>query len=192
MIWLTGDTHFGHGNIIKYCSRPFSTASRMDAEIVDRWNTLVKPTDEVWHLGDFAWWKLPVQDVVDLRTKLNGDVHLVLGNHDRGADGFPTPAVLAAFPPDRLHDYAEIRVNGVGERTPLDSDRGRRAVLFHYAVDSWQSSHTSVHFHGHSHGKAPICPGRLDVGVDCTGFAPLAWAEAVAASRRGYVDRGGF
>jgi len=45
MDWFISDTHFGHANIIKYCSRPFRTAGEMDKVILDNINAVVKPDD---------------------------------------------------------------------------------------------------------------------------------------------------
>ena len=32
--WFTPDTHFGHGNIVRYCQRPFRDARETDAVMV--------------------------------------------------------------------------------------------------------------------------------------------------------------
>jgi calcineurin-like phosphoesterase family protein len=37
-IWFTADFHFGHGNIIRYCNRPFQSVEEMDRTILDRLN----------------------------------------------------------------------------------------------------------------------------------------------------------
>lgn len=57
-LFLTSDTHFGHRNIIGYCNQPFTDVTEMDAALVDRWNDLVRPTDEIWLLGDVAMGQL--------------------------------------------------------------------------------------------------------------------------------------
>lgn len=75
MIWLTADTHWGHANIIKYCSRPFYNVAHMDLELTRRWNETVRRQDIVMHLGDFGFCKTP--------PKLNGKIFLLPGNHDR-------------------------------------------------------------------------------------------------------------
>lgn len=80
MRFWTSDTHFGHANIIKYCNRPFADVYAMDAELIWRWNQVVKPEDEVFHLGDFAFANR--NRVEDLLSKLNGRKFLVAGNHD--------------------------------------------------------------------------------------------------------------
>ena len=54
-IWFTSDTHFFHNNIIDYCKRPFVNAEEMNEYIIKQWNSVVKPQDEVYHLGDFAF-----------------------------------------------------------------------------------------------------------------------------------------
>lgn len=53
--WFTADFHLGHANIIRYCSRPFSTVEEMDQAIVERLNASVKPNDVLYFLGDFVW-----------------------------------------------------------------------------------------------------------------------------------------
>ena len=50
--FVIGDLHLGHGNIIRYCARPFSTKNvdEMDDVLVRNWNYCVKPTDRVYFL----------------------------------------------------------------------------------------------------------------------------------------------
>lgn len=79
-IWFTADHHFCHANIIKYCGRPFRDVHEMDTTMIARWNTLVKPNDLVYHLGDFALASLPVMQ--EIRKSLNGRIILLKGNHD--------------------------------------------------------------------------------------------------------------
>ena len=89
--FFTSDTHFGHGNIIKYCSRPFRDVRHMDTELIRRWNERVKPEDTVFHLGDFQFKNsaggnqdegLVLADKDFYWKQLNGHIIHVHGNHD--------------------------------------------------------------------------------------------------------------
>jgi calcineurin-like phosphoesterase family protein len=108
--WFTADTHLGHANIIKHCSRPFSTVEEMDASLIATWNAVVRPDDDIWHLGDFSY--RSAKAPADYLRRLSGRKHLVSGNHDteqsRNAPGWASSQA-----------YAEITVDG----TPV--------VLFH-------------------------------------------------------------
>ena len=53
-LFFTSDHHFGHGSARGLFRRPFATTAAMDAAMIARWNEVVGPDDEVWHLGDFA------------------------------------------------------------------------------------------------------------------------------------------
>ena len=53
-IFLTSDPHFGHGNVISYCGRPFNSLDEMHHELVSRWNDTVGAHDCVIFLGDFC------------------------------------------------------------------------------------------------------------------------------------------
>ncbi len=84
-IFVIGDTHFGHANILTFKDklglplRPFADVEEMDETIVAKWNKTVRPQDHVYHLGDVAM-KRP--DVERICPRLNGHLRLVRGNHD--------------------------------------------------------------------------------------------------------------
>lgn len=86
-IFITSDHHFFHGNIIKYCNRPFNSYQEMNEFMIKQWNEIISPNDIVIHLGDFAF-----RNKANLiRPKLNGIIILVKGNHDLSIsdkDGF--------------------------------------------------------------------------------------------------------
>ena len=57
-IWVISDTHFNHSNILTFSDkvgnpvRAFSSVEEMNEIMIDRWNSVVKPGDKVYHLGD--------------------------------------------------------------------------------------------------------------------------------------------
>jgi hypothetical protein len=51
-VFFTSDTHFGQANIIRYCSRPFGSVQETDDAMIANWNAIVRPSDDVWHLGN--------------------------------------------------------------------------------------------------------------------------------------------
>jgi len=81
-IFFTSDNHFGHHNIIAYCGRPFKNVDHMDRVMIENWNSIVKPEDTVFHLGDMAFHKKVPQYI----EQLNGNIIWVKGNHDKSKD----------------------------------------------------------------------------------------------------------
>lgn len=85
-IWVTSDSHYNHANIIKFIdyngnrTRDFDDVDQMNERILDRWNSVVKPGDIVYHLGDVFF-----GDREKFKRdwpKFNGSKRLVVGNHD--------------------------------------------------------------------------------------------------------------
>ena len=122
--------------------------------MVARWNSVVQPADDVWHLGDFALRTTALAAGALLRS-LNGRKHLVIGNND--------PPDIAALPAwSSVQPYADITVDG------------HRLVLCHYAFRTWNGmAKGSLNLHGHSHGRLKPLPRQTDVGVDCWAFRPI-------------------
>lgn len=158
VIWFTADTHFGHRNIVEYSRRPWPDVDAMNLGLVERWNARVQPRDEVWHLGDVSLRRTAALAWV---PKLNGRIHLVLGNHDDMGSG-----VVDLFASVQQVKYLRAE--------------GHRFYLSHYAHRTWPNSlHGSFHLYGHSHGDLPGLGRSMDVGVDCNGYAPISIAEVV-------------
>ena len=82
-IFLIGDTHFMHKNIIKYCNRPFKDIEEMTESLIKNWNSVVDHNDIVYVVGDFAL--CGKQKIIEIGNRLNGRKHLILGNHDRAS-----------------------------------------------------------------------------------------------------------
>jgi calcineurin-like phosphoesterase family protein len=87
-IWVISDTHFNHANILKFedklgkpC-RVFADVDEMNETMIANWNSVVKPQDKVYHLGDVLF-GLDKPEWLDANFKrLNGKKRLVVGNHD--------------------------------------------------------------------------------------------------------------
>lgn len=152
-LFFTADTHFGDHRTIDISRRPFAAVAEMDAMLTQRWNAIVGPQDEVWHLGDVA---RRAADVTKLLSRLNGVKHLVRGNND-------PPETLAAAGWASVQDYAELDAGG------------HRLVLCHYPFRSWNGQHRrALNLHGHSHGRLKPMLRQFDVGVDVHDYAPVA------------------
>lgn len=80
-LYLIGDTHFDHGNIIRYCQRPFQSAREMNKTLVTKWNASVTSRDTVYFLGDWSFGKGARPPRYWVR-KLKGHIISLRGSHD--------------------------------------------------------------------------------------------------------------
>lgn len=79
-IWLTSDTHFCHDREFVYGPRGFTNIEDMCEAIVKRWNSVVKPEDIVYHLGDVML--NDNEKGMEFLKRLNGQIYILRGNHD--------------------------------------------------------------------------------------------------------------
>jgi calcineurin-like phosphoesterase family protein len=159
-IWYTADTHFGHAKIIEHCNRPFATKDDMDAALIRNWNNRIRPTDTVYHGGDFTF-RSP-HHIDYYLEQLNGQKHLIWGNHD---DNKTRKSRLWTS----SQPMVELKISG------------KLIVLLHYGMRVWRNSgRGSLHFFGHSHGKLPGDSQSCDIGVDCWDFKPVTLEDIEA------------
>ena len=87
-IWLTSDWHFNHSRAFIYEPRGFQSVEEMNEAIVERHNSLVQPGDEIYVLGDLCLGGGEAdvaQKNKELIERMNGNLHIILGNHDTPA-----------------------------------------------------------------------------------------------------------
>ncbi|KKM74153.1 hypothetical protein LCGC14_1403280 [marine sediment metagenome] len=169
-VMFTSDTHFGHGNIIKHCDRPYKDAYHMDEALVENWNAVVRPDQTVIHAGDFAF-KGSHSKLITIAERLNGGIILVQGNHDHRK-------TLSLF--HEVHDLLDLRII-------LPEGGTQRIIVCHYRMTVWPASHHGAwHVHGHSHGTLPQLTDKpvLDIGVDAWAMQPIDFATVALEMRR--------
>ena len=156
-IFFTADTHFNHAKIIELCHRPFENVKEMDETMIENWNHIVKQKDTVYLLGDFAYGKN--DEVKKLRYRLNGKIHLILGNHDYQNKIQRLTNIFSS-----MNDLLTFKYNK------------KYIVLCHYPLVTWDKQKTnSFQLHGHCHGNLKtINKYQMDVGVDCNNFYPVS------------------
>lgn len=140
-IFFTADTHFGHENVIQFDKRPFASADEMDKEMIRRWNNKVGKGDLVYVLGDMIW-KTPADYAETVIEKLNGQIILIKGNHDRFLKSGKTKKLLSA-----VKDYDDITVT-------LRDGSKKRCILSHYFIPFYNGHRCqAILLHGHSHSS---------------------------------------
>lgn len=157
--FFTSDTHFGHGNIIKYSNRPYKDVAEMDEALIANWNAVVPVDGTVFHCGDVGLCN--PTELAKILERLNGKIYLIKGNHEKSA-------LKCADRFEKISDVFTARIED------------QYIFMSHYAHRVWNRSHHGVwHLYGHSHGSLTDLPDSLsfDVGVDCTDYRPLTFAE---------------
>ena len=128
------DLHFGHKGVLSFDDRPFKTIEENDIELVDRWNRVTDIDDDVYILGDISWHG--VMKTIDIIQSLNGNKHLIIGNHDKKFlknKDFREEFVEIAH-------YKEV------------SDGNKIVVLCHYPIMSYNGMlNGRYHLYGHVH-----------------------------------------
>jgi calcineurin-like phosphoesterase family protein len=177
-VFFTGDTHFLHSNIIKYCKRPFKHTDEMNETIIENWNKLITDNDEVYHLGDFSLSSPEKSEWIICRLK--GKKYLIHGNHDhknvlkRLEQHFIWIKDAYMLTVQDVNPYAPIKAMSVY------STKNQMIWLSHYAHRTWPQQHYGVwHLYGHSHGTLPDDPNNLsmDAGTDVHNFKPISYEE---------------
>ena len=169
MIYIIADTHFGHANIIRLCNRPFSSVEKMDETMIQNWNKIVGPDDDVYIVGDFAY---RTKDPCLYADKLNGRKHLITGNHDK--KNLRDPKFRSRFV--EIKDMLTLK------------DNGRTIVLCHYPLAEWDGMYRgALHFFGHIHNNENNTQKIMrtikvayNVGADILGFTPKTIDEIIS------------
>lgn len=165
--YLISDSHFGHANICKFLRedgtklRPWDDPDEMDVVMVERWNSVVKPGDVVYHLGDVAMNRRHIKTM----GLLNGSKRLILGNHDIFDHSDYTPYFKRLHGSYKLDDLLLTHI-------PVHRD----------SVARW----SSCCVHGHLHDKEVMKvidgtsvpdPLYINVCVEHTDYRPIALYE---------------
>lgn len=152
-LFFTSDLHFFHKFIAKH--RGYMSTELMNRTIITQWNKTV-PTDAIIYiLGDVSFGNQA--NTLKVLSELNGELNLILGNHDRVLSS----EVSALY--QTIDKQAELDVsNKEGVK--------QRLFLSHYSHRVWNKSHYgSYHLFGHSHGSLQGEGKSMDVGWDVKG-----------------------
>lgn len=132
--FFTSDLHLGHKNIISYDNRPFTNVKDMNSTLITNWNNTVSTEDTVYILGDFSW--MSIKDTLLLLKQLNGQKHLIKGNHDRVQNKELQGCFVS------ITDYKELKIEE------------HFLVLCHYPMPFFnRHHHGAIHLYGHVHNS---------------------------------------
>lgn len=134
--YYISDLHFGHGNIITFDQRPFSSVKEMNDILIENWNKKVNKDDNIFILGDFCW--LKEEDWIELLNRLNGVKTLIRGNHDLKKMSLKCKQMFSD-----IKDYKEI------------NDNGRMVIMSHYPILCYKRSYNPKTYmlFGHVHNS---------------------------------------
>ena len=161
--WITGDQHFAHKNILRFCYRPHWREPydhRHDEMLIENWNTMVSPSDTILHTGDFAN-RCSKDHIRFIAEQLNGTVTLIKGNHDRQTTGF----------------YESL---GFTVIEPLEVRRGSITIhISHYPMQQLGDKHINLHGHLHNNYADCLTYRHRNVGVDLSWGYPLPYKQII-------------
>lgn len=155
--FFTSDQHFSD-NRFNLFYRPFKTVQEQDNYLVEKWNSVVGPDDEVYHVGDFS----TTDEGLEVAKRLNGKIHLITGNYD---DPRPKEKLESIFA-------------SVKEFNVVDLTNGRRVYLNHYPEKAIDYLFNIV---GHIHSLWKVQRNMINVSCDAWNFTPVSEEQIIFA-----------
>ena len=179
MLYFQSDNHYFHTSVISFCKRPFKDVTEMNAEMIKRYNSRVKPTDTCIFVGDFSFGNS--QQTEEILKQLNGTKILVIGNHDRA--NAINKFDLAVTSMELLIHNKKVTVKHYPLRWKKYSHimekltRWIKRVRNPRYLDRMPYNNGQIHIHGHSHSKVRFQDNQIHVGVDAWDFYPVSIKE---------------
>ena len=171
-IYLVSDTHFGHDRAFIYEPRGFKNIYDHDIALVKNWNGIIKPEDEVYHLGDVMLGDNT--NGLKYLHQLNGKIHIIRGNHD-------TDTRIELY----KNSWNVVEVYDVGYRLKFGK---YHFVLTHKPMITDELTREKLtrcecNFYGHTHQKNNFYEDRpymYHVGIDSHNCMPVRIEDAIA------------
>lgn len=155
--FVCSDLHFQHQRILGF-GRPFSTLDEHDNTIINNWNTVVDPRDDVIVCGDLVFGG---KQNLSLFSRMHGRKLLVLGNHDGGSKELYLPYFA------KIEGSMEIRTS-------------KGTILFtHFPVHPNQMTvRYALNVHGHVHANTIMDGNQEDqryfnVSMENINYTPI-------------------
>jgi calcineurin-like phosphoesterase family protein len=169
-IYVISDTHFLQESILSFKDidgnfirgSKFSSIDEMDEYIIEKWNSVIKDGDIVYHLGDVFVGDVHKFDI--LWKRLKGRKRLIIGNHDNidffiNGKYFQKIMYWRKFPEFNLHLT----------HSPIHS----------YSLHNFESDKIMKNVHGHLHQNIIPDPNYINVSVDVTDYTPINIEELI-------------
>lgn len=161
-IFLISDTHFSHSNIVKFESKinigrrirhEWDNVDDMNEDLIQRWNSVVRVNDYVYHLGDFCLGK---KSNIFITQRLNGKKQLVMGNHEHF----------------KARDYLDAGFEDVMGCKELD-----KHILTHIPLHESQKYRYRANIHGHTHEINIDDPWYINVSCEQINYTPIPFED---------------
>lgn len=178
-IWFSADTHFGHDKPFLYEPRGFTNVKDMNEAIIENWNSVVKPGDITYLLGDVM---LGDNDAgIECLKQLNGQIFIIWGNH------------CTDTRKNLIFTDERTRHKMLGGWYAFMIKHGKQSIyLSHYPTltANFDQKHFSQHviaLHGHTHQQKnwinPLNPFTYHVGLDSHNCTPVSIEEVISDIR---------
>ncbi len=182
-VWFYSDPHFGHRNIIKYCSRPFSSVEEMNETLLSNYKKLITDKSLVYFLGDMSFGRQAKKEHTPKWwcEQLTGNIiTYIKGSHDHGLR--PSTVPPKNVQKVLLEDYIEV--------TGIDwiEDDYLRFRLQHEPIYRPNPAEDDYDWliHGHTHEADPLIDvigNSINVSVEQTEYKPISLFRLIDSIR---------
>jgi len=145
--YIITDTHLKLNELFKPFERYFRTVKDYNDTFIKNWNSVVRDTDIVVHLGDVG----DRDAIEEIFPKLKGRKWLVLGNHDKLPKSFYEKYFEQVFP-------KKVSIS-------------KRIVLSHIPT---KVDDDEINLHGHTHEIILKSKNHINMCQEIQGFKPIS------------------